>query len=265
MKIGVVGATGRMGRMVIKQVHETAGCELVGAVNRRSAAELGQDAGLLAGIGAIGVKLGTDAPALFKAAQVVIDFTVPAATLAHLKLAAEHGCNMVIGTTGLGAEHDAAIAQAAKKVAIMQAPNMSAGVVLLTVLAEQVARTLGPEYDIEVLEMHHRHKIDAPSGTALALGAAAATGRGIDLKASSVRSRDGHTGARPRGAIGFATLRGGDVVGDHSVILATDGERIELTHKAQSRVIYAAGAVRAARWTEGKQPGRYTMRDVLGI
>jgi 4-hydroxy-tetrahydrodipicolinate reductase len=265
MKIGVVGATGRMGRMVIRQVHETDGCELVGAVNRPSAAERGMDVGELVGIGAIGVKLGDDPAALFKAAQVVIDFTVPAATLAHLKLAAEHGCNMVIGTTGLTAEHDAAIASAAQKVAVMQAPNMSAGVVLLTVLAEQVARTLGPEYDIEVLEMHHRHKIDAPSGTALALGAAAAKGRGIDLAASSVRARDGHTGARPRGAIGFATLRGGDVVGDHSVILATDGERIELTHKAQSRVIYAAGAVRAARWTEGKAPGRYTMRDVLGL
>ena len=265
MKIGVVGATGRMGRMVIKQVHETAGCELVGAVNRPSAAELGQDVGVLAGLGALGVKLGDDAAALFKAAEVVIDFTVPAATLAHLKLAAAHGCNMVIGTTGLTAEHDAAFASAAQKVAIMQAPNMSAGVVLLTALAEQVARTLGDEYDIEVLEMHHRHKIDAPSGTALALGAAAAKGRGIDLKAQSVRSRDGHTGARPRGAIGFATLRGGDVVGDHSVIFATEGERIELTHKAQSRVIYAAGAVRAALWTQGKPPGRYTMRDVLGI
>ena len=265
MKIGVVGATGRMGRMVIKQVHETAGCELVGAVNRPTAAELGHDVGVLAGVGALGVKLGNDAAALFKAAEVVIDFTVPAATLAHLKLAAEHNCNMVIGTTGLTAEHDGAFAAAAQKVAIMQAPNMSAGVVLLTALAEQVARTLGEEYDIEVLEMHHRHKIDAPSGTALALGAAAAKGRGIDLKAQAIRARDGHTGARPPGAIGFATLRGGDVVGDHSVILATDGERIELTHKAQSRVIYAAGAVRAALWLAGKQPGRYTMRDVLGI
>jgi 4-hydroxy-tetrahydrodipicolinate reductase len=137
--------------------------------------------------------------------------------------------------------------------------------VLVTALAEQVARTLGEEYDIEVLEMHHRHKIDAPSGTALALGAAAAKGRGIDLDKQSVRARDGHTGARPRGAIGFATLRGGDVVGDHSVIFATEGERIELTHKAASRVIYAAGAVRAARWLAGKKPGRYTMRDVLGI
>jgi len=267
MKIGVVGATGRMGRMLIKQVHETEGCELVGAIDRPSAAELGQDVGVLAGVGAIGVKLGTDADAaaLFKAAACVIDFTVPAATLAHLALAAEHGCNMVIGTTGLGAEHDAAMAQAAQKIVVMQAPNMSAGVVLLTALAEQVARTLGPEYDIEVLEMHHRHKIDAPSGTALALGAAAAKGRGIDLNAAAIRSRDGHTGVRPRGAIGFATLRGGDVVGDHSVILATDGERIELTHKAASRVIYAAGAVRAARWTHGKKPGRYSMRDVLGI
>ena len=265
MKIGVVGATGHMGRMVIKQAHETEGCSVVGAVDRPGAAAPGVDVGELAGVGKIGVPLGDDAAALFKAADCVIDFTVPAATLAHLVLAAEHGCAMVIGTTGLGAEHDAAMARAAQKVVVMQAPNMSAGVVLLTALAEQVARTLGPEYDIEVLEMHHRRKIDAPSGTALALGAAAAKGRAIDLAAASVRARDGHTGARPRGAIGFATLRGGDVVGDHSVIFATDGERIELTHKAASRVIYAAGAVRAARWAAGKKPGRYTMRDVLGI
>jgi 4-hydroxy-tetrahydrodipicolinate reductase len=265
MKIGVVGATGRMGRMLIRQVHETAGCELVGAVNRPSASELGQDVGALAGIGPIGVKLGDDPAALFKAAQVVIDFTVPAATVAHAALAAAHGCNLVVGTTGLTAEHQAELDRAARKIALMQAPNMSAGIVLLTALAEQVARTLGPDYDIEVLEMHHRHKIDAPSGTALALGAAAAKGRAVDLAASSVRARDGHTGARPRGAIGFATLRGGDVVGDHSVIFAGEGERLELTHKAQSRVIYAAGAVRAACWTVGKQPGRYTMRDVLGV
>jgi 4-hydroxy-tetrahydrodipicolinate reductase len=265
MKIGVVGATGRMGRMLIRQIHETAGCELVGAVNRPTAAELGQDVGELAGVGAIGVKLGNDAASLFKAAQVVIDFTVPAATVAHARLAAEHGCNLVVGTTGLTAEHQAELDRAAQKIALMQAPNMSAGVVLLTALAEQVARTLGDEYDIEVLEMHHRHKIDAPSGTALALGAAAAKGRAVDLATTSVRTRDGHTGARPRGAIGFATLRGGDVVGDHSVIFAGEGERVELTHKAQSRVIYAAGAVRAARWTEGKQAGRYSMRDVLGL
>ena len=265
MKIGVVGATGRMGRMVMRQVCATEGCELVGAIDRADVPEAGQDLGTLAGVAPLGLTLGSDAPALFKAARVVLDFTVPAATLAHLELAAAHGCNMVIGTTGLTAEHDPAFARAAAKVAIMQAPNMSAGVVLLTALAEQVARTLGDDYDVEVLEMHHRHKIDAPSGTALALGAAAARGRAIDFAAASVRTRDGHTGARPRGAIGFATLRGGDVVGDHSVIFATEGERIELTHKAQSRVIYAAGAVRAARWTEGRKPGRYTMRDVLGI
>ncbi len=264
MKIGIVGATGRMGQMLVRQVHQTEGCTLAGAVNRPSPEQRGRDIGELAGLGTLGVPLGDDTAALFKAAEVAIDFTVPAATLAHIKLAGEHGCNLIIGTTGLTAEHDAAIAEAARKVVIMQAPNMSAGVVLLTALAEQVARTMGPEYDIEVLEMHHRHKIDAPSGTALALGAAAAKGRGIDL-GTAIRSRDGHTGARPRGPIGFATLRGGDVVGDHSVIFATDGERIELTHKAASRIIYAAGAVRAALWTKGKQPGRYSMRDVLGI
>jgi 4-hydroxy-tetrahydrodipicolinate reductase len=265
MKIGVVGATGRMGRMLIRQIHETDGCELVGAVDRPRAAELGQDVGALAGIGPLGVKLDDDSASLFKLAQVVIDFTVPPATVAHARLAAEYGCSLVVGTTGLTAEHQAELDRAAHRIALVQAPNMSAGIVLLTALAEQVARALGPDYDIEVLEMHHRHKIDAPSGTALALGAAAAKGRAIDLAASAVRSRDGHTGARPHGAIGFATLRGGDVVGDHSVIFAGEGERLELTHKAQSRVIYAAGAVRAARWTAGKQPGRYSMRDVLGV
>src|SRR5260221_66822 len=200
MKIGIVGATGRMGQMLIKQVHATDGCTLVGAANRPSPALRGKDVGELAGVGALGVPLGDDTAAVFKAAEVVIDFTVPAATLAHIKLAGEHGCNLIIGTTGLTAEHDAAIAEATKKVAIMQAPNMSAGVVMVTALAEQVARSLGAEYDIEVLDMHHRHKIDAPSGTALAFGSAAAPRPArcdrlvVRYRALAVRQR----GAEPR-------------------------------------------------------------------
>ncbi len=265
MKIGVLGAAGRMGRMLIRQIHETDGCTVAGAVDRPGSVELGRDAGELAAIGPLGLVVGDDPAALFKLADAAIDFTAPAATVAHAALAAEHGCNLVIGTTGLTPEQLAELDRAAQKIAIVQAPNMSVGVVLLTALAEQVARTLGPDYDIEILEMHHRHKVDAPSGTALALGQAAARGRAVDLAASSVRSRDGHTGARPIGTIGFATLRGGDVVGDHSVIFAGEGERIDLTHKAQSRQIYASGAVRAARWTNGRAAGRYAMRDVLGL
>ena len=202
---------------------------------------------------------------MIAAVDVVIDFTIPAATLAHAKLAAEHGTAMVIGTTGLSEADMAEIAAAAENTAIVHAGNMSLGVNLLVVVAEQVAAALGSDYDIEVLEMHHKHKIDAPSGTALMLGKAAAQGRGVDHGDAAVMSREGETGARPEGAIGYATLRGGDVIGDHSVIFAGPGERIELTHKAGDRRLFGAGAIRAALWTEGKAPGLYTMRDVLGL
>ncbi len=265
MKIGVVGAAGRMGRMLVAQVGAADGCVLAGATERPGSEAVGQDAGTLAGLTANGVMLGDDAAAMIARVDAVLDFTAPDATVAHADLAAQAGAAMVIGTTGLTDSHREALRGAARHVPVVVAPNMSAGVTLLMALVEQVARTLDDSYDIEILEMHHRHKVDAPSGTALGLGRAAAAGRGIELDTAARMAREGHTGARPRGEIGFATLRGGDVVGDHTVVFAGDGERIELTHKASSRQVFAAGAVRAALWTKGRPPGMYSMRDVLGL
>ena len=265
LKIGVVGAAGRMGRMLVRQASESVDCALAGATERPGSEAIGQDAGILAGIGEIGVAVGEDAAAMIAKVDAVIDFTAPEATVAHAELAAQAGAAMVIGTTGLTDGHMEALRRAARHVPVVVAPNMSAGVTLLMALVEQVARTLDDAYDIEILEMHHRHKVDAPSGTALGLGRAAAAGRKVDLDAVARMARGGHTGARPRGEIGFATLRGGDVVGDHTVVFAGDGERIELTHKASSRQVFAAGAVRAALWTKGQKPGMYSMRDVLGL
>jgi 4-hydroxy-tetrahydrodipicolinate reductase len=190
---------------------------------------------------------------------------VPAASVVHAELAASRGSRLVIGTTGCSTADDARIAEAAKRAAIVKAPNMSLAVNLLMALTEQVAARLGPEYDIEIFEIHHKHKIDAPSGTALGLGEAAARGRRVDFKNHAVRSRDGHTGARKPGTIGFAALRGGAEVGDHSVMFCGGADRLELTHKAHNRGIYAAGAVCAALWLVGKPPGLYTMKDVLGL
>jgi len=264
-KIGIVGAAGRMGRMLVRTVHETPGCVVAGATERAGDAAIGADAGELAGVGPIGVALTDNSAVMFAAVDVVIDFTAPAATAAHAALAAEAGCALVAGTTGLEAEHRAALDAAAQKVPVVWAPNMAAGVNLLFALTEQVARALDADYDIEIVEMHHRHKVDAPSGTALALGEAAARGRNVDLAEVRESGRDGITGARERGAIGFASLRGGDVVGDHTVVFAGGGERIELTHKAASRELFANGAVRAARWAAGKPAGFYGMKDVLGL
>ncbi|MBM3572468.1 MAG: 4-hydroxy-tetrahydrodipicolinate reductase [Alphaproteobacteria bacterium] len=265
MKIGIVGAGGRMGQMLARQISETKGAKLVAASERPDSSVVGRDAGELAGVGPLQVKIGADAGAAFAAADAVIDFTVPAATLAHAKLAMAHKRGLVIGTTGIDAAQAKEIEAAARAAPIVWAPNMSLGVNLLVALTEQVARALDADFDIEIVEMHHKHKIDAPSGTALGLGRAAAKGRAVSLDQVWVKSRDGHTGARPRGAIGFATLRGGDVVGDHTVVFAGEGERIELTHKAASRVIYARGAVRAALWLHGRAPGLYSMKDVLGL
>jgi len=265
MRIGIVGAAGRMGQMLVRQVAETQGCVLAGATERAGSDAVGRDAGLLAGIAEAGVAVGDDAAAMIAGVDAVIDFTAPDATVAHAELAAQAGAAMIIGTTGLGPDHVERLKRAAGHVPVVFAPNMSVGVNLLMALVEQVARTLDDSYDIEIVEMHHRHKVDAPSGTALGLGRAAARGRGVDLDEAGRLSREGHTGARPRGEIGFATLRGGDVIGDHTVCFAADGERIELTHKASGRGIYAAGAVRAALWTRGRGPGFYSMNDVLGI
>lgn len=265
VRIGITGAAGRMGRMLIRQVVECDEAVLAAALERPGSELIGQDAGSLIGAGPLGVALTDDADALMAACDVVIDFSTPALTAdlagrTHIGQAA-----LVVGTTGLQAEHHAALDQAASRVAVMQAPNMSVGVVLLAALVEQTAAILGPDYDIEVVEMHHRHKVDAPSGTALGLGDAAARGRKVALEQVAVRVRDGITGPRETGTIGFATVRGGDVIGDHTVLFAGVGERIELTHKATNREVFARGAVRAALWVATQGAGRYSMRDVLGL
>jgi 4-hydroxy-tetrahydrodipicolinate reductase len=265
MKIGIVGCAGRMGRMLLAQVLCTDGCELAGGTERPGHDSLGQDLGLLAGTDAIGLAAAEDAGALFDASDAVIDFTGPDAIAGHGSLAAERGVALVVGTTGLDRPHLEALNLAARRTAVMQAANMSVGVNLLLGLARQAAALLGNDYDIEIMEMHHRHKVDAPSGTALALGEAVAEARGVQLDDAGIKVRDGMTGPRRRGDIGFASLRGGDVAGEHTVIFATDGEQVLLTHKASSRTVFAAGAVNAALWCEGREPGLYTMRHVLGL
>ncbi|MDE0814218.1 MAG: 4-hydroxy-tetrahydrodipicolinate reductase [Alphaproteobacteria bacterium] len=259
MKIGIVGCSGRMGQMVINQVAGTEGCVIAGASEQPGHDAIGQEA-------VAGVTVRDDPAAMMADVDVVVDFTIPDATVHHAELAAASGTAMVIGTTGLDDAQAQVLSAAATKIPVVWAPNMSVGVTLLLALTEQVAGLLEPQnYDIEVVEMHHRHKIDAPSGTALGLGKAAAAGRGVPLESVYQAVRDGHTGARPDGQIGFATLRGGDVVGDHSVVFAGDGERVELTHKAGSRTVFAAGAVRAAMWTKGRATGLYSMKNVLGF
>ncbi len=266
MKIGVLGCAGRMGRAVMAELLASEDLRLAGGVEQAGHPALGQDLGVLAGADPLGLAVSADDRALIGGADVVIEFSSPAATVAHAELAAKHGTGHVIGTTGLSAAEEQIIRAAAGQTAILRAANMSLGINLLLGLAEQVARALGPDaFDIEILELHHKHKVDAPSGTALALGAAAARGRGVDLIAVADRGRDGLTGARRPGAIGFAALRGGDAVGDHSVIFAGAGERLELTHRASDRAIYARGAVRAARWLHGRPPGLYGMAEVLGL
>jgi 4-hydroxy-tetrahydrodipicolinate reductase len=263
--IGVIGAGGRMGAAVVRQVHETEGCRVVAACDSGGAPAIGRDAGEIAAIGAIGVAVGDDPAAVFDAADVAIEFTLPEPTLAHARLAAAAGKAHVIGTTGLDTGQEAALREIGAGTAIVHAPNMSMPVNILFALTRQVAAMLDDRFDIEIVEMHHKHKVDAPSGTALGLGRAAAAGRGVDLDAVSQMTRQGHTGPRKRGDIGFAALRGGDVTGDHSVIFAIEGERLELTHKAASRQIFARGAVDAALWAVGRAPGYYTMFDVLGL
>lgn len=263
--IGVVGCAGRMGQTLLRLIAEADDCRIAGGTEAPGRGEIGRDLGSLIGIEPCGVAVSDDAAALFAASDVVLDFTVPEATMTHVALARESGTALVVGTTGTTAEQDATIAEAANGVPIMRAANMSVGVNLLAALTRQVAAALDEDFDIEIVEMHHRHKIDAPSGTALTLGRAAAEGRGVDHDRVAARGRDGITGARERGAIGYAVLRGGNVAGEHSVVFATDDERIELTHKATDRVIFARGAMRAARWLHGKPAGLYDMFDVLGM
>ena len=265
MKIGIPGAAGRMGQALTRQVTATDGCTVVAATEVPEHPALGRDCGALAGIEPLGVAIGDDPQAMFRAADAVLDFTLPGAASRHAERAASEGTILVVGTTGLGADEQSALEAAAARTAVVQAPNMSLAVNLLFRLTEQVAGLLDDDYDIEIVEMHHRHKIDAPSGTALGLGRAAARARGVSFDEVADRGRDGVTGARERGAIGFAALRGGDVIGEHSVIFAADGERLELAVRSANRQTYARGAVLAARWAEGRAPGLYTMADVLGF
>ena len=269
MKLAVVGAAGRMGQELIKAIHTVGGCQVAGAIERAESDAIGRDAGVIAGIGEIGVPVTGDALETFTRVDGVVDFTIPAATVEFAGLAANARIVHVIGTTGCTQADEEAIAAAARHATIIKAGNMSLGVNLIAKLVAQVAKALDDDFDIEILEMHHKHKIDAPSGTALMLGEAAAQGRGISLGDHSVRVRDGETGARKRGDIGFATLRGGAVVGEHSVMFVNDVERIEITHRAVDRGIFARGAVKAALWgfNNGalKGPGLFSMNDVLGL
>ena len=265
MKLVVVGAAGRMGCTLVRLIAETPGAVLHAALEHTASPALGRDAGALAGLGDNGIAITDDALAAVVHADGIIDFSTPAVSVEMAALAAQARIAHVIGTTGFTAADLAKIAAAARHAPIVRSGNMSLGVNLLAALVERAARALGPQWDIEVLEMHHRQKVDAPSGTALLLGEAAAHGRGVALSDTSVRVRDGHTGARREGDIGFATLRGGTVVGDHSVFFAGTGERIVLSHHAEDRGIFARGAVRAALWALGRKPGLYAMADVLGL
>lgn len=264
-RIAVVGAAGRMGKTLIEACHQAEGVELTVATEQPSSSLIGADAGEVAGIGKNGVII---APSLDQAAQdfdVLIDFTRSEPCLAHLAWCVEYGKKMVIGTTGFDDAGKATIAKAAETIAIVFAPNMSVGVNLCLKLLDMAAKVLGDSVDIEIIEAHHRHKIDAPSGTALRMGEVVANALGRDLKEVAVYGREGITGERERPTIGFATVRAGDVVGDHTVLFADVGERVEITHKASSRMTFAKGAVRAASWLQDKPNGLYDMQDVLGL
>ena len=266
MNIVVTGAAGRMGRTLIATISATPGAVLSAALEREGSEFIGMDSGVLAGLQPNGIAVTTDAVAAIATADAIVDFTSPDASVGFSVLAAQSRAAHIIGTTGLQPAHLEALKAAARHTVVMQSGNMSLGVNLLAVLVEQAAKSLAASsWDIEISEMHHKHKVDAPSGTALLLGEAAATGRGVALSDQSVRVRDGHTGARVDGTIGFAALRGGSVVGEHAVLFAGEGETIELSHRAIDRSIFARGAVHAALWGQGKKPGFYSMRDVLGL
>jgi 4-hydroxy-tetrahydrodipicolinate reductase len=265
LKIAIAGAGGKMGAANIRAVTAAEGLVVHSAFDRIGTPSIGKDAGEIAGIETLGVTILDHVEAAIAGAQAIIDFTAPAASVALAKLAAQRGLVHIVGTTGCSEADDAAIRQAAKAGArIVKTGNFSLGINLLAGLVKKAAAEL-PGFDIEILEMHHNKKVDAPSGTALMLGKAAAEGRGIELSDHAVKVRDGHTGPREPGSIGFATLRGGNVIGDHSVIFAGAAERIELVHRADNRALFAEGAARAALWAKDQKPGFYTMADVLGF
>jgi 4-hydroxy-tetrahydrodipicolinate reductase len=265
LRIGVAGCRGRMGRTIVDAVAAAEAAVLAGGTVRPGDPWEDGDLGELTGHGRLDAPVVSDPLALAQRADALIDFTAPDLTVKHAELAAQAHLPLVIGTTGLSEQQQEAIRRAARHTQVVQAPNMSLGVNLLLTLVEQVAHALDPNFDIEISEMHHRHKKDAPSGTALALGRAAAAGRGVALDEVADRGRDGQTGARTPGHIGFAALRGGDVAGEHTVVFAGPGERVELSHKASSRLIFGQGAVKAALWARHQDPGLYSMQDVLGI
>jgi 4-hydroxy-tetrahydrodipicolinate reductase len=265
MRLIVAGAGGRMGRALVRVISETQGAVLAGALEAPGSELLDKDSGVLAGLPANGVLLSADLWSMSANANGILDFTVPSATIANVAIAAQRNLVHIIGTTGLSSSDDAVIKSVTSRATVVKSGNMSLGINLLAALVKRVAKSLDENFDIEILEMHHRAKIDAPSGTALMLGEAAAAGRGVALDAHSARGRDGVTGARRPGDIGFASLRGGTATGDHRVIFAGAMERIELSHHAEDRTMFAQGAVKAALWARDKKPGLYTMADVLGL
>jgi 4-hydroxy-tetrahydrodipicolinate reductase len=264
-RIAVVGAGGRMGRSLVQAVSESQGLSLGAATERAGSPLLGRDAGELAGVEPLGVALVEDLHSVVDRFDVLIDFTAPSATLAHLEICRRSGKRMVIGTTGFSEDEKRQLGEAAQEIAIVFAPNMSVGVNLCFKLLEMAARVLGDDADVEIIEAHHRHKVDAPSGTALRMGEVIAETLGRDLKQCAVYGREGRTGPRDGATIGFETIRAGDVVGEHSVWFAMEGERIEIAHKATSRMNFARGAARAADWIASRQKGLYDMQDVLGL
>ncbi|MGD8385282.1 MAG: 4-hydroxy-tetrahydrodipicolinate reductase [Lysobacterales bacterium] len=263
--IGITGAAGRMGRALIDALDLVDGLTLAAAVESPGSTLVGADSGEMAGLGMNGVTVVGDLAAVIGDVDVLIDFSVPAATMANVALCREHGVAMVVGTTGFTVDQQREIEQAAGRIPICKASNFSTGVNLCFKLLDMAARVLGEDVDIEVYEAHHRHKIDAPSGTALSMGQVVANALGRDLDKVAVYGREGQTGARDRETIGFATVRAGDIVGDHTVMFAAEGERVEITHKASSRLSFARGAVRAAGWLVGRDAGLYDMQDVLGL
>lgn len=264
-RIAITGAAGRMGRTLIEACDITEGVQVTAAIERPGSTFVGVDAGEMAGLGKLGVKIVDGIEAVLADFDVLIDFTIPAATLANLAVCEANGKSMVIGTTGFSDEEKARLQAASEKISIVFAPNMSVGVNLCLKLLEMAASVLQDDVDIEVIEAHHRHKIDAPSGTALRMGEVIAETLGRDLKECAVYGREGITGARDRKTIGFETIRAGDIVGDHTVLFAAEGERVEITHKASSRMTFAKGAVRAADWLSQHEQGLFDMQDVLGL
>ncbi|MDX5370881.1 MAG: 4-hydroxy-tetrahydrodipicolinate reductase [Pseudomonadaceae bacterium] len=264
-RIAVMGAAGRMGKNLIEAVGQAEGAQLSAAIDRPDSSLIGADAGELVAQGKLGVALVGDLSQVLDQFDVLIDFTHPSVTLKNLEICRRAGKAMVIGTTGFSPEEKQQLAAAAKEIPIVFAANFSVGVNLCLKLLDTAARVLGDEVDIEIIEAHHRHKVDAPSGTALRMGEVVAAALGRDLQKVAVYGREGQTGARARETIGFATVRAGDVVGDHTVLFAADGERVEITHKASSRMTFAKGAVRAAQWLQGRSAGLYDMQDVLGL